>query len=61
MLKFDYNRIWGTNDIKNGNTLAKPDGNHSRVLKQFKDEIAEFLIDLCNLSFNTVWALRTGG
>ena len=52
MLKFDYNRIWGTNDIKNGNTLAKPDGNHSRVLKQFKDEIAEF---------NTVWALRTGG
>jgi len=51
----------GTNNIKNSNTLPRPDGNHSRVLKQFKDEIAESLKDLCNLSFKTVWVLRTGG
>lgn len=57
----DYRRSLGTNDIKNSNTLPRPDGNHSRVLKQFKDEVAELLRDLCNLSFKTVWVLRTGG
>lgn len=57
----DYSRVWGTNNMKNSNTLSRPDGNHSRVLNQFKDEIGELLVDLCNLSFNTFWVLRIGG
>lgn len=39
----DYRSSWGKNDIKNSNTLPRPDGNHSWVLKQFNDEIAELL------------------